>query len=259
MILVAGACVIQWCGTFLLECEATQEEMVQRRIINQQLSMDSMRKSDDVRRIQMRKDTEIQELKDKTEAELRQELRRMDEALMKLTKMQDIEVDNITKIQAAKDAWTEIEGETAIIDRVARNNEIRRLHCALASQMSASVEILKVQDAIVGAIRDARPPPWSSSHPATISPFATPFTAKNEVSFRSMAASATLELSAIEKDSGEHLSDEELWPSNRRRPQARHTQRRRAASNVDDAPNSRTHDNEFLGVLDGSMSCAKPL
>jgi hypothetical protein len=212
--------------------------MVQQRIFNRQLTMDLMRKSDDVRRIQMQQDTEIQELKDKTDAELRQELRCVDEELMKLKKMQDIEVDNITKMQAAKDALTEIEGETVVIARAAQNDEIQRLHCALASQMSASVEILKVRDDIVGAIRDAQPPPWVSSHPAMISPPATPCTAKNEVSFESMPASATLELSAIEKGSGDHFSDDELWLRNRRCPQACHTQRRRAKRNVDDAPNS---------------------
>jgi hypothetical protein len=205
----------------LLECGAAKGEMTRRRIINHQSEMDSMKKSDDVRRIQMRRDTEIHEGQRKTEAEIREELRGMGGELMKLKKLQDVLVDNITKIQAAKDALTEIEGETVVVARAARNDEIRRFHCALASQMSASVGILNARDDIVGEIRDAQPPPWASSHPAMIPPLAIPFTAKNEVSFRSMPASTTLELSAIGGDRGDDLSDKELWLSDRRRLQAR--------------------------------------
>jgi hypothetical protein len=231
-----------------------------------------MRKSD-VYRIQMRKDTELHEFGDKTEAELRQELPRVDEERMKLKQMQDIEVDIVAKIQAAKVALAEIEDESAVLAKAARNDEILRLHCALASQMCASVEMLKVRGDIVEAIRDVQPLPLVLSHPAMISPPVTPFVAKYEASFKSLPASTTLELSAIGGNSGDHLSDEELWLSNRRRLRARpewnsrycindptlcqcqacRTRRRSAARNVRDAPNSRTHDDEFFGALDDRL------
>jgi hypothetical protein len=70
----------------LLEYEATKEEMTQPRNIDQQLMMDSMNKSDDVRRFQLQRDADFQKLEKKTDAELlylqvtkTDELRRADE------------------------------------------------------------------------------------------------------------------------------------------------------------------------------------
>jgi hypothetical protein len=80
----------------LLEYEAAKGEMAQQKDINQQLMIDSTKKSDEVRRLQLRKDADLQELKDKTDDELRHfqvtrndELPRMGEELTRLRKIQE--------------------------------------------------------------------------------------------------------------------------------------------------------------------------
>jgi hypothetical protein len=157
----------------LLEYEATEEEMAQRRKINQQLVIDSMNKSDEVRRLQLRRDADFQELKDKTDEELRRlrvmrnnELRRVDDEVIRLRKLQEIEVGNITKVQAAKEALKEIEGETATLVQVAKDEEIRRIRGAFADQTSVSADMVKVQGDIAGALRTAAPSTSATSNQA---------------------------------------------------------------------------------------------
>jgi hypothetical protein len=185
--------------------------------------IDSMKKSDEVRRLQLRKDADLQELKDKTDEELRHlqvmrnvELRRMGEELTRLRNIQEIEVDSITKVRAAKDSSKEIEGETAILAQVAKDEQIQSLRDALANQSSASADMLKVRGEIVGALRAAVPSTSVSSNQAMFPAPLVPFAEKTEVSFESMPTSTPLDLGAIDKNSGDYLSEDEPWPNNAR-------------------------------------------
>jgi hypothetical protein len=150
-------------------------------------------------------------------------------------------------VQAAKDSSKEIEGETAILAQVAKNENIQSLRDALADQSSASADMLKVRGDTVGALRTAVPSTSVSSNQAMFPRPPVPFAEKTEVSFESMPTSTPFDLSAIEKNSGDHVSEDESWPDDARERTVRI------------APKTRTDDNftrsiHHDGVLDKVMS-----
>jgi hypothetical protein len=128
---------------------------------------------------------------------------------MRLKKMQEIEVDNVAKIQAAKDVLKEIKGKIATLAQIAKYEEIQSLRTALANQISASVGNHKVWGDIAGAIRAATPSIPMSLNQVRLPTPTAPFAEKTEVSFKSLSASTPLDLSIIERHSGDHLSEDE--------------------------------------------------
>jgi hypothetical protein len=150
-------------------------------------------------------------------------------------------------VQAAKDSSKEIEGEIAILAQVAKDGKIQSLRDALADQSSASADVLKVRGDIVGALRAAVPSTSVSSNQAMFSFPPAPFVGETELSFESMPASTPLDLSAIEKNSGDHLSEDESWPEDARERTVRIAPKTRTDDNV---TRSIHHD----GVLGKVMS-----